>query len=524
MQTKIGSNHTPVLGFIYPEITHNERDLIFNDILFFYTDDVFSFFDNDHEKLLNYAQGSVDIANDTFLKQNIRLRRNISGVVRLPSSASLNDSSADHSDKLKKLVRFYDDIFNGYKSGYDASYVSAIIKHYPDNGTTVGLGYVSGMMTWISPYNNLAPRATLAHELGHNDGLGHDKDAIDVYGNAILRAFSVGTLCGKYDSIMHNTQDNRNETFFSSPLLTQSPDGDICGIQNEVDIVRAYQEGFTNDSETRAKAFNNNKPTPERKGEVNISLINNAIDEGQDIQVEVLWQGAITTAAVQVLVKRTDENISDVDSFMQAVYFYGDKTTQLISIPTNENDVFNLDKNVNIELIYPHKVSIGNGTVTAIIVNNDKGDPGKIAFLASTLRVNEGATATLDLQRTGGSDGEIRVNISTINGTATTGDYSEISEKVIFVDGETAKTISISTASDSVDEKNETFSLLLSGDASILGVVVETTVTVIEPTPPKNTDSSGGGSMNFLLIPLLVVAVSIRCFQLIAHLSLFGDT
>jgi uncharacterized delta-60 repeat protein len=98
--------------------------------------------------------------------------------------------------------------------------------------------------------------------------------------------------------------------------------------------------------------------------------------------------------------------------------------------------------------------------------------PGTVSFSAANYSVNESAgTATITVNRTGGSVGAVTVNYSTSDGTATAGsDYNSASGTLSFADGETSKSINIPITNDSQQEANETINLSLSnvtGDASL---------------------------------------------------------
>ena len=89
---------------------------------------------------------------------------------------------------------------------------------------------------------------------------------------------------------------------------------------------------------------------------------------------------------------------------------------------------------------------------------------GQVQFEASSYAVNENAgTASIDVIRTGGSDGRIAVNYSTSNGTATAdNDYTSTSGTIEFLDGETRKAITVPILDDVLVEGDETVNLVLS--------------------------------------------------------------
>lgn len=92
------------------------------------------------------------------------------------------------------------------------------------------------------------------------------------------------------------------------------------------------------------------------------------------------------------------------------------------------------------------------------------GSVGKVEFDASSYTVAEdGGSATIDVRRVGGSDGQFTVDYATSNGTATAGDdYTATNGTLTFADGETTKQIVISILNDAVTEGDETVNLTLS--------------------------------------------------------------
>ncbi|HEU0010326.1 MAG TPA: Calx-beta domain-containing protein [Verrucomicrobiae bacterium] len=117
------------------------------------------------------------------------------------------------------------------------------------------------------------------------------------------------------------------------------------------------------------------------------------------------------------------------------------------------------------------KVLIGGGFITVNGVprigiarlNNDPA-PGFIQFLSRHFRVlEEFGPATFTVRRTGGSLGAVSVHYEVRAGTAKPGqDFQPRSGRIVFADGETVKTISVSVGDDALVEGDETIQLLLS--------------------------------------------------------------
>ena len=90
--------------------------------------------------------------------------------------------------------------------------------------------------------------------------------------------------------------------------------------------------------------------------------------------------------------------------------------------------------------------------------------PGNLQFSAAHYNVNEGSGAiTIEVKRACGSAGQVAVNFSTSNGTATEpDDYSATSGTLVFEDGELSKSFTIPIVDDGFYEEDESINLSLS--------------------------------------------------------------
>src|SRR5262249_31047398 len=90
---------------------------------------------------------------------------------------------------------------------------------------------------------------------------------------------------------------------------------------------------------------------------------------------------------------------------------------------------------------------------------------GTLNLNVTALIVNEAAiTATLQITRTGGSDGAASVKFATADGSAVAGqDYTATSGTLSWADGDASpRTISIPITNDILGEPNQTFTVTLS--------------------------------------------------------------
>ncbi|MGN6544918.1 MAG: Calx-beta domain-containing protein, partial [Aureliella sp.] len=99
--------------------------------------------------------------------------------------------------------------------------------------------------------------------------------------------------------------------------------------------------------------------------------------------------------------------------------------------------------------------------------------PGNLQFAASSYRVDENAgLATITVQRTGGTDGEVTVKYAVTSGTAQAGsDFVATSGTLTFADGESEKTFTVTLIDNAAAEGDETVQLALSvpGGGAVLG-------------------------------------------------------
>jgi hypothetical protein len=107
---------------------------------------------------------------------------------------------------------------------------------------------------------------------------------------------------------------------------------------------------------------------------------------------------------------------------------------------------------------------------------------GTLQFSSATFSGNEGASATVTVNRVGGSGGAVSVNYATSNGTATGADYTTSTGTLNWADTDSApKTFTVPLLADAVTDPSETVILTLSG-------VVGTTITGTNPATLTITD------------------------------------
>ena len=152
-------------------------------------------------------------------------------------------------------------------------------------------------------------------------------------------------------------------------------------------------------------------------------------------------------------------------------------------------------------------------SANVLIADNDAApSSGVVRLSGANYSVSEsGGTVTVTVMRTDGNYGDISVDYSTSNGTASDGqDYSGASGTLNLTDQQESATIAIAIIDDSTDESDETFSVTLSNPGNTtIGSIAEANVTIQDndnaptTTPPSAAPSGGGGGAATWLLLIL---------------------
>jgi hypothetical protein len=166
----------------------------------------------------------------------------------------------------------------------------------------------------------------------------------------------------------------------------------------------------------------------------------------------------------------------------------GDGDDKPIQIPIIDDNVEESAETVVVTLSNPTGGAglAGPSTATLTIDDNDAlPNPGALTFTSANYRIRENrGTASLIVQRTGGTDGIVTVDYSVAGGTAQPGsDYDDVSGTLTWLNGDaTTKVIQVPILDDAIGEGPETVIFALrdpSGGAS-LGTVSSTTLTIVD--------------------------------------------
>ncbi|MFC4101513.1 Calx-beta domain-containing protein [Paenibacillus xanthanilyticus] len=190
----------------------------------------------------------------------------------------------------------------------------------------------------------------------------------------------------------------------------------------------------------------------------------------------------------------TDQDFTET---MGTLTFQTGEAYAYIDIPIHNDIRFENPETFTIELYdATGDAGIGGGTTTVTINSEDPDvpyNPGVFEFAVAETQVNENTPdggVWFDITRTNGSDGYVELDVTYNNGTANNGwDFEGYNETVVFLPGETTKTVSASIYDDWDSEGNEYFTATLSNPTNdaTLGEKATTKIRIMddEPYTPK---------------------------------------
>ena len=151
----------------------------------------------------------------------------------------------------------------------------------------------------------------------------------------------------------------------------------------------------------------------------------------------------------------------DYTSVSGTLTFEAGDTTKTVTVATVDDAVDEADETFTVKLSAPVNATLASDGTTATGTIND-GDAAPELSIADATAVTEGASATFVVSMAA-SEKQVEVSYATEDGTAgQPGDYTSVSGTLTFAAGDTAKTVTVATVDDAVDEADETFTVKLS--------------------------------------------------------------
>ncbi|MFC5649782.1 Calx-beta domain-containing protein [Paenibacillus solisilvae] len=235
----------------------------------------------------------------------------------------------------------------------------------------------------------------------------------------------------------------------------------------------------------------NDPDVPRYPGVLEFGNVNYSIDENDGsgmIQVTIKRSGGSDgwTAVDYAFADFTAVKGSDYDAYDGDLYFAPGETEKTIYAYIYDDSESEGDEKFSITLSNPRNgATLGADSEANVTIADDEPWtplPGVLELNTPTPLVNEGVgTAQFTVSRSGGSSGEVTVDYSVGDSSASEGsDYTGTGGTLVFGDGETWKNIQLPIIDDSEYEGDENFTLTLSnprGGAAI-GTVGSSVVTI----------------------------------------------
>ena len=196
---------------------------------------------------------------------------------------------------------------------------------------------------------------------------------------------------------------------------------------------------------------------------------------------------------------------ADYTLSMGTLSFADGITSQNITIPIIDDSIYEGDEtfSVNLSNVTGGATLGANQSAQITITENDPVPvAGTLQFSGAGYTPAENdVSVTLTVIRTNGSDGEVSVDFSSLDGNASSGeDYQTVSGTLIFTSGEVSKNIVVPLLDDAIYEGTENFVVNLSNviGGAILGTSNSAAVTIMEndPVPPAGSVQFSASSYN----------------------------
>ncbi|MDM8561565.1 Calx-beta domain-containing protein [Candidatus Parabeggiatoa sp. HSG14] len=221
----------------------------------------------------------------------------------------------------------------------------------------------------------------------------------------------------------------------------------------------------------------NDDPPPPSPGTLQFSTTAyNVSENGTSLTIAVTRTGgsdgaiSVDYATSDGLATTADSDYSSVSNTLNWIDTETTDKTFIINITDDSN--FEGDENFQITLSNPTG-GTSVGTPATVTILDDEipplpASPGRLQFSTMSYSVNENSgSIMISVIRTGGSDGTISVNYTTVNGSANNGsDYTGNNGRLSWGNGDVAhKTFTINIMDDNHFEGNEHFRVMLSNTA-----------------------------------------------------------
>ena len=226
-------------------------------------------------------------------------------------------------------------------------------------------------------------------------------------------------------------------------------------------------------------------------GAFSFTATNFTVRENDPVVVVTVARNFGTSGVVSVdvmTISGTASNFYDyIDATNTLTWADGDGTPKSVAIVILPDFVVESTEYFGVQLLRPTAGAIvGTRSASRVTILDDDFGPGYLGFATSAFNVNENATnAIVTVTRLDGHTGTVSIDATTFpGGTAVAGrDYAPFSTNLVFLDGQTSRTFTVSVTNNFVVEGNKSVFLSLSnptGGALTTGRILSAVLTIVE--------------------------------------------
>ena len=189
--------------------------------------------------------------------------------------------------------------------------------------------------------------------------------------------------------------------------------------------------------------------------------------------------------------------LQDYQTKSGTISFPAGVTQQVVSININNDTLTETDEEFTVTLSNLSSGELGPQNPVRVIIEDDESAPGVVGWNVASVQQSEGTTEVeLIAQRTGGTQGNVSVQYSTLAGTATAGtDFNTTAGLLTWGSGSnTPRSVTVTILDDSEDELDETFQLVMTNLIGTATLGQHTATITIE----DNDEASNVGKAAFV--------------------------
>jgi large repetitive protein len=176
------------------------------------------------------------------------------------------------------------------------------------------------------------------------------------------------------------------------------------------------------------------------------------------------------------------------------------QTTKTVSVPVAADALDEAAETLTLNLSAAVNATIGDASGTGTITDDDPTPTLSVNDVTVTEGGSGTTAATFTVGLSAPSGRAVTVTYGTVNGTATGDDYTTATGTLTFAAGETSKAVAVAVKGDTVDEDNESFTLVLSNPSNATVTDGSGTGTVTDDDSPAPTPPASGAGQGYSLV------------------------